>query len=255
MGTAFRNPGQQVGMLCESASVAAGAALVQGSVNDSVALPSVANTNARFIGLAYEAGSSSANRNISVVLNGVWAATASGTITRGDRLVIASTAGAVASESLTTPPNATRIGVALESVTTGQTVSVLIGANAPAFSGTVLKMTASGAILANSIVKFSNGFALAPAGASPTTAIGGVALNAAADGETVYVVTSGVAVVTDSGAGVTANDYITAGGATGLGLTAAPAGGTNCAVVGIALTTTAASGAISVSVSPSRIQG
>ena len=52
MGTAFRNPGQVVSMLCDSANVAAGAVLVQGASNDTCALPSAANTRAKVIGIA-----------------------------------------------------------------------------------------------------------------------------------------------------------------------------------------------------------
>lgn len=256
MGMANRNPGQLLPLLCQSSGVLAGAALVQGTANDSVKLPSGANSRERFIGIAYEAGRLSTSQGISVVINGVWACTASGSITAGDRLVIASALGAVASESGTTPVDATRIGVALETVTDGQTVAVLIGADQPSFSGTVIKRTAGGSVLANSLViAAGSNTVIATAGASPTAAIVGVALNAASSTETVYVVTSGLALVTDSGSGVTANDFITSGGATGLGLTAAPAGGTNCAVVGIALATTAASGLIPVSVCPGRIQG
>ena len=44
-------------------------------------------------------------------------------------------------------------------------------------------------------------------------------------------------------------------GTNGKGLTAAPAGGTNCAVVGVALNTVAANGNITVAVTPNRIQG
>jgi uncharacterized Zn-binding protein involved in type VI secretion len=93
MGTAFRNPGQVVSMLCDSASVAAGAVLVQGASNDTCALPSAASTRAKVVGIAYQAGSSSANSAISIVVNGVWAAVAGGTITRGDVLVVGGTTG------------------------------------------------------------------------------------------------------------------------------------------------------------------
>ena len=173
----------------------------------------------------------------------------------GNHVVVGGATGTVVSESLTTPANATRVGIALESVTTGARVAILIG-NVPSFSGTVLKMVAGvGGTTANCLVIAGNGTAVLPGGGSPTAAILGVALNTALAGETVYVVTSGTAVVVDSGSGVNANDFITAAGTNGKGLTAAPAGGTNCSVVGIALTTTAANGNITVAVSPSRIQG
>lgn len=255
MGISDRNPGQLVPFSCSSASVAEGAVLVMGASNDIVKLPTGASSSEPLIGLAAYPWSSSANSPVDAVVNGVWPGIAAGTIARGDRVVIGGATGTVVSESLTTPANATRVGIALESVTTGARVAILIG-NVPSFSGTVLKMTAGvGGTTANCIVMAANGTAVLPGGASPTAALLGVALNTASAGETVYVVTSGTAVVVDSGAGVSANDFITAGGTNGRGLTAAPSGGTNCAVVGIALTTTAASGNITVAVSPSRIQG
>ena len=255
MGIADRNPGQLVPFSCSSASVAEGAVLVTGAANDIVKLPTAASSSEAFVGLAAYPWSASANSPVDAVVNGVWPAIAAGTIVRGDRLVVGGATGTVVAESLTTPAHATRVGVALESATTGARVAILIG-NVPSFSGTVLKMVAGvGGTTANRIVMAANGTAVLPGGASPTAALLGVALNTASAGEVAYVVTSGSAVVTDSGAGVTANDFITAGGTNGTGLTAAPAGGTNCAIVGFALTTTAASGSITVSVRPGRIQG
>jgi hypothetical protein len=255
MGTAMRNPGQMLGMLCESSGVLAGAVLVQGSANDSVKLPTGANSAEKFVGIAYQNGLVSTTQPIPLVINGVWSATASGAITRGSRLVIGGALGTVSAETYSTPASATRIGIALESGSDGDVVAVLIGADTAGAFGTVIARTASGAIVGNRIVIAGNSVVTYPAGASPTGALLGVSLNSAADGETVYVCTSGVALVTDSGSGVTANDFITSGGATGLGLTAAPGAGTNCGVVGIALNTTAASGSIAVDVAPSRIQG
>ena len=147
----MRNPGQCVGFLCDSTSVLEGAVLVQGASNDTVALPSAANSRSRLVGLAYQAGSSTANEAITSVINGIFAGIATGTITRGDRLVIGGATGTVQAESLTTPPDATRVGYALESVSSGERVAVLIG-EVPSFSGTVVKFTSSSAILANSIV-------------------------------------------------------------------------------------------------------
>lgn len=254
MGTALRNPGHVLSLLCDSASVLEGAVLVQGASNDTCALPSAANTRSRVLGLAYVAGSSSANGPMSLVTNGVWPGIAGGSITRGDVLVVAGTTGTVQSASLSTPVDASVVGVAMESVSSGERVAILIGAR-QRFSGVVLPMTASGAITANTIVIAGNGVAAAPGGANPTAPILGVALNTVADGATVYVCVSGYATVTDSGSGVTANARITAAGTSGLGSTAAPAGGTNCAIVGIALATTAASGSIPVFVAPSTVQG
>ena len=255
MGTALRNPGQVIALACDSANVAEGAALFQGAANDSVKLPSGANTREKFVGLAYAAGSSSANKGISVILNGVSAATASGAITRGDKVVVAAATGTVASESVTTPADATRIGIALESVADGERVAILIGTQ-PSGRGNVLAFVASNAIVANTIVVAAGANKVkVAAGADPTHGVIGVALNAAADGETVYVCVQGVANVTDSGSGVTYADAIAVAGSTGLGKTAAPSTGTNSMVVGTALSTTAASGAIPVMVNPYVLQG
>lgn len=255
MGTALRNPGQVIALACDSASVAEGAALFVGASNDTVKLPSGANTREKFVGLAYAAGSTSANKGISIVTNGVFAATASGAITRGDKLVVAAAAGTVASESLTTPADATRIGIAMESVADGERVAVLIGAQ-PAGRGTVIAFIANGAILANSIVVASTATkVVAPAGADRTKGVVGVALNLCADGDTCYVCVSGYAYVVDSGAGVSVGDHIAIAGSTGLGKTAAPSTGTNDMVVGCALATTAASGNIPVVVNPYVLQG
>lgn len=252
----MRNPGQCVGFLCDSTSVLEGAVLVQGASNDTVALPSAANSRSRLVGLAYQAGSSTANEAITAVINGIFAGIATGTITRGDRLVIGGATGTVQAESLTTPPDATRVGYALESVSSGERVAVLIG-EVPSFSGTVVKFTSSSAILANSIVVLTAASTVgAPAGADPVAGVAGVALNATTgSGETVYVVTNGVASVTDSGSGVTLADKIAVAGATGLGKTAAPGAGANNFVVGSAMATTSASGSIPVLVNPFLMQG
>lgn len=258
MSTAARFPMEALFTLaCDSANVLEGAVLVQGAADDTCALPSAASSNAPLLGLAYTTGLTTTGGQMTIVApGGVWPAIAAGTIARGDVVVIGGATGTVVAASLTTPANATRVGIAMEAAISGSRVAVLIG-SVPTFSGTVVPMLAGvGGVTANRVVMAAGASTVVlPGGASPTAALIGVALNTAIAGATAYVVTSGTAVVTDSGSGVTANDYITAAGVTGLGLTAAPAGGTNCAVVGVALNTTAASGAITVSVSPGRIQG
>jgi hypothetical protein len=83
----------------------------------------------------------------------------------------------------------------------------------------------------------------------------GVAAHAAADGETVYVIVSGYATVTDSGSGVSAGDNLAVAGTTGTAKNAAPSAGVNSMVVGTCLTTTSASGSIPVLVNPFLMQG
>lgn len=252
----MRNPGQIVGFLCDSASVLEGAVLVQGASNDTVALPSAANSTEKFIGLAYQDGSATANEAVSVVLNGIFAARAAGTITRGDRLVIAGATGTVQAASLTTPANATVIGIALGSAVNGERVAVLIGAVAQSLAN-FRAFTASGSITANTIVvAAAAGAASAPGGADPTEGVLGVALNTVTNGQTVYVALAGsIANVTDSGAGVTYGDNIAVAGVGGTGKTAAPSAGTNSMCIGTALATTTASGSIPVLVQPFMFQG
>lgn len=254
MGTALRNPGHILSLACDSANVLDGAVLVQGASNDTCALPSAANTRAQILGLATVSGNSTANGPISLATNGIYPGIAGGSITRGDVLVVAGATGTVQSASLSTPVDASVVGVAMESASSGERVAILIGAK-QRFSGVVLPFTASGSITANTIVIAGNGVATAPGGASPTAPVLGVALNTVTNGQTVYVCVSGYATVTDSGSGVTANARITAAGTNGLGLAAAPSSGVNCAIVGIALATTAASGSIPVLVAPSTFQG
>lgn len=260
MATAARFPGDDLfSLTCDTASVLEGAVLVQGASNDTIALPSAASSRSKVIGLAYQAGSSSTNDAITIVPPGrVWPGIAAGTITRGDIVVVGGATGTVVSRTLATPPDASIVGVAMESAVSGSRVAILIGATG-GFSagGTVLTMTAGvGGVTANAACMAAADTAVLPGGASPTAALLGISLNTAAAGATCYVVISGSCVMTcGAGAGVTANDRLTVSGAGGLGLTAAPGAGTNCAIVGIALTTTLANGAITVAVMPSTIQG
>lgn len=255
MGTSLRNPGQVVALLCDNAGVNEGSALMRGAANDSVKLPGAANSRESFVGIAYQNGNAAAGKSISVVVNGVWPAFASSAITRGDKVVIAGAAGSVASESLTTPPDAVRIGIALESVLSGERVAILIGTQ-PGGRGVVSAYVASGAITANTIVVAAGANAAkVAAGADPVKGVLGIALNSCLDTETVYVCSQGVANLTDSGAGVTFGDNVAVAGATGLGKTAAPAPGTNSMCVGTALATTLAAGLIPVAVNPFVFQG
>ena len=122
MGTALRNPGQVIGLLCDSANVSEGAALVRGAANDSVKLPGAANSRETFVGIAYQAGATSANKAISVILNGIFAATASGAITRGDWVTSGGTDGGVITETAGAGVNVAVIGQALESAVSGDRV-------------------------------------------------------------------------------------------------------------------------------------
>lgn len=255
MGTAFRNPGQMIALACDDANVLEGAAIFQGAANDTCALPAAANTREKFLGLAYEAGSSSANQPLTIIINGVGAAIAAGTITRGDKLVVGAATGTLAAESLTTPADATRVGFALESCLDGERFAVLIG-EAAAGRGIVIPFTASGAITANrAVVAAGTNLVSAPGGADPVEGAIGVALNTVTDGQTVYVCTHGVSTVTDSGAGVTAGDNLAIAGVTGTAKTAAPSAGANTMCLGTALSTTAAGQPIPVMVNVFMLQG
>ncbi len=82
----------------------------------------------------------------------------------------------------------------------------------------------------------------------------GISLTTQVAGDTVYVVTHGITLMTDSGAGWTRGQMITTN-ATGLGKTAAPAGGTNVAIIGTATQTATASQNKLVYVRPHMTQG
>lgn len=241
---------------CDSANVLEGAVLVQGASNDTCALPSVASSREAILGLAVSAGLTSANGQMTIAAPGcVFPGIAAGTITRGDVLVVGGATGTVVAVSQTTPPDATRVGVAMESAVSGSRVAILIGADSPP-RGAVVPFVANGAITANTIVVASTSSrAAAPGSADPTSGVLGVALNTVADAATVYVVVSGVANVTDSGSGVTAGNNIAVAGTGGTGKTAAPSAGANTMCVGTALATVAASGTIPVLVNPFVMQG
>ena len=115
------------------------------------------------VGIAYQAGSSSANSAISVIVSGIWAAVAGGTITRGDVLVVGGTTGTVISASISTPPTrpwwvsprVRRVGRVRRGADRGP----------PRSAGTVMVFTANGAITANRIVVASTGAKVAMPGA------------------------------------------------------------------------------------------
>lgn len=131
MGTALRNPGQIIGLPCISASVADGAVLVLASgTDDTVQLPGSVPVVSGVIGLAKgvttAAASSSAPQAMDVVLNGIYAGNAGAAITRGQAVVVNSTAGDLRPYNALLDEALQIVGTALESVSSGDKVALNI---------------------------------------------------------------------------------------------------------------------------------
>lgn len=244
-----------VPMLCDSANVLEGAALVMGAADNSVALPSASEVGG-FMGLALFDGSTSVNGSIYVITSGFYPAVASGTITRGDLLCIAGTTGTVK----TTVSGAEVIGRAVESATNGQRVNMRIMPGVASSAATSLVkafVAGTGGVTANRIVvqdTTTNGQVVLPAAADPASGVIGVALNTALAAATAYVTVMGPASVVASGA-VTRGDLLAVAATTGTAKTAAPSAGVNTMIVGYALSSISTTATGNAFVNPSVLQG
>ena len=239
------------------ASISDGCVVIQGAADDKVKLPTGAATDFVVVGLAkVEGGGSVASgQGIDVVTCGVWPAKASGSITRGDRVVVADSTGKVKTGNYAVAATAV-VGYALESASTGERVAVLVMPGAEP-NLVIQGFTADGAITANTAVKIGSADnKVATATADPTTGGGviGVALNTVVDGATVYVCISGVVPCALQG-NVTRGNNLTVGDASGGLKAAAPTAGNNATVAGIAMSTTNAPGPANVLVRPGMMQG
>ncbi len=236
-------------------AITARSVVVLGSVDGSVALPSAAQTMRGVIGVADNAIASGSYGD--VITGGIARCNATGTITRGDAVVVADTAGTVVALALGQAVSVQGVGIAMESAVTGDVVSVMIKPFTVA-NGVVLPFVAGvGGTTASAgvIQSTATDLLVVIAGDVPTLAPQiGIALTTEIAGATVYVVTSGITGMTDSGSGWTRGQMITTS-ATGLGKTAAPAGGTNCGIIGIALESATASQTKKIFVRPFMMQG
>lgn len=129
-GTALRHPNEFsiLAIPCDSSNVAEGSVLVPStSNNDAAALPAGADTAVSVLGLAYKAGSSTANQRIEIVMSGVYPGVANVAITRGNKVTVASAAGDLKPVTAATAPGATVVGTAMESCNAGERVAIMIG--------------------------------------------------------------------------------------------------------------------------------
>lgn len=259
----------QVDPFVADAAMTVGMFVVQGTADGHAKAP-LGYDRAGILGVAINpvsaaAVSASQNNVVEVARAGIVRCVASGTITRGDRLVIANTAGAVLSfdgNQMSVPAGAQFVGIALESVTDAQNVGVLLAIGA-ALDGrsTIRTMTAgTGGTTANCMVVGGTGGdagkVILPGGAAPTSGIVGVALSTVLAGASVDVVVGGFALVKAGDASITTLGMaLTAAGADGTAKLAAPAGGTNAAILGVSLAAIANTTNGPVYVCPSIMQG
>lgn len=255
MGLSMRAPGQGIVTLTAEATITDGNVVLQGAADDKCKLPAGDATDVAVLGLAkVEGGGSVASGYpVDVVLDGVWPGKASGAITRGDRVAIANSAGAVkrANYGVALPRI---VGYALESAADGERVAVLVMPGAmPGLQ--IQQMVADGAVTANTIVKAGSvDNSAATATANPTSGVLGVALNTATDTNALYVCTHGVVPITTQG-NLARGNPVTVGDAAGGAKAAAPGAGTNAAIVGTAVAAATAPAQGNVLVAPSIMQG
>lgn len=252
MGDVIRSFGHMVPRKAGT-TIADGAVVVVGADDDSATLPSGAYSHAAILGVAHRQGGGSyaANDHMDVITCGVAACIAAATITRGQRVVVANSSGHVRPEA-SNQIGVAGVGVALGSAVSGERVPVLLlRAGAP--QSVIIPMIASAAITAGVYVATSTTGKIATGGADPTSGVVGVALTAAAaDGDTVMVLTHGDFVLTASGA-ISAGAHVT-GAAAGAVKTQALGAGVNGMMVGVALAD-AAGGVVRVLVNPYMMQG
>lgn len=246
-------------MVCDSATVREGAALVMGAEDNSCALPAAANAPG-FVGFSLFAAANGAGQTIAVITGGSYPAIGSGTITRGDSLVIADALGGVKSVTSTIADQASIVGMARESATNTQRVNVRLAPVASLSRPSTLVQTfvaGTGGVTAGSAVvqdTTANNKVVLPAGADPKSGVVGIALNTALAGATAYVVVYGPTTAVAAGA-VTRGDNLSIAAATGTCKTAAPAAGVNVMLVGYAQASIADTVAGNVFVRPQMMQG
>ena len=183
---------------------------------------------------------------------------ADGVIALGAVVRASLTSGKVSAASALAAPGPI-VGIAMEAAgADNDVIGVLIAPELAANLGPFRVMTANGAIAAGRLVKVGavNNTIEQCNSASPTTNIIGVAVNAAAGASDLVVVAlaGSVAPVT-SGAAFSRGAFLTSD-ASGKAIAAAPAAGTNCAMVGSALAAaTGADESVNVLVYPGSHQG
>jgi hypothetical protein len=263
MAYSMRAPGVGIislvatGTILDGSPVVATVATANGANADGCAAAAGTVADGVILGLAVKdgGGSFTAGQGVNVAIDGVYPATAAGTITAGQKVVASTTAGSVAAwtPALSHLPI---IGVALEGAASGEKVAVLIAMGLSPLSVVVPYTQGASNITANTIVAVGAADnVVAPAGNAPTTGILGVALNTTTGaGQTVWVCISGPCQVA-SGAASSRGVSLTSN-ASAQAITAAPSAGTNAAAVGIGLAAGAGSAALfNVQVSPHVFQG
>lgn len=254
MGLSMRAPGQGIITFVAEATITDGNVVVQGAADDKCKLPA-STADYVVLGLAkIEGGGTVASGSgCDVVTSGVWPAVAAGTIVRGDRVVIANTAGGVKAGNYGVAA-ARVVGYAMESASSGERVAVLVMPGAmPNLKIEVF--TAEGTVTANTAVKVGTGAnQVVPATTDLVTGLVGVALHTVTTGLPVAVCTGGVVPVITQG-NTTLGANLTVGDTAGGVKVAAPSAGVNAQLIGTAMTAVTAPAVCNVLVNVNMMQG
>jgi len=229
------------------AALTAGQVVVQGTADGHCTGPSGADIRSGILGIARNAVTTAqvtASQNNVCELDraGIVRCVANGTITRGDTVTVATSAGDVKTfNSLTTGPGAQKVGIALESVTTTQNVAVYLTLGDQAGNASCIGVYTAGVggVTVNMVCTFGTSadatHVILPSGADLTLsgAVAGVALATVAAGASVPVLQLGYGLVTAGDTSITTGGMpLAIQGTTGAVKLAAPGGGTNDFIVG-----------------------
>ena len=253
------------------AAIAVGQVVVQGTADGHCTGPSGADIRTGILGVALNlVSSANATAGVGVVdvcRAGIVRCVANGTITRGDRLTVATSAGDVKSfdaNILTTGSGAEFVGIALESVTTGQNVGVFLAVGASLGNASTIAnlLVGTGGVTVNCVCTFGTGGdagkIVLPSGADLTLTghVAGIALATAIAGATIPVLLNGIGLVTAGDASITTGGMpLAIFGAAGTVKLAAPAGGTNDMIVGYSLGAITSGTTGAAMINPQVVQG
>lgn len=227
-------------------SLTVGQVVIQGTADGHCTAP-LGSDFVGVLGVAISPVSASAvtnsQNNVSdICTRGIVRCVANGTITRGDRVVVATSAGDVSSYDgniLTLPSYLTRVGYALESVTTTQNVAILLDIGPVGMSLIGTYTAGTGGVTANMVCCFGTsgdaGKVILPSGADLALSgkVAGIALATAIATATVKVLQFGYGIVSAGDSSLTSGGMpLAIQAASGTVKLAAPGGGTNDFIVG-----------------------
>jgi hypothetical protein len=253
------------------AALVSGQVVVQGTADGHCTGPSGADIRTGILGVTLNAVSASdvalGVGVADVCRGGIVRCLANGTITRGDRLTVATSAGDVKSfdaNITTTGSGAEFVGIALESVTTGQNLGVFLAVGSALGNASTIAnlLVGTGGVTAGAVCTFGTGGdagkIVLPSGADLTLTghVAGIALTTGIAGATVPVLLQGIGLVTAGDASITTGGMpLAIFGAAGTVKLAAPSAGTNDFIVGYSLAAIGIGTAGAAMINPQVVQG